>query len=811
LVVAIFDQEAKMRPTRKQLMWSLWMVLSSALCLMSAAAWAATAKTVHEFSPLSHGAQSFANLILDPAGNLYGTTAYGGRFLEGTVFEMVRNEDGQWVEKVIHEFEVGTVDGQNPVDGLAIDANGNLYGITPGGGSGGYGVVFELSPSQSGSWTESILYNFSAGADGGEPNGSLLFDRAGNLYGTTNYGGAFGAGTVYELSPSSNGWSETVLYSFTGGSDGSNPGIGVVMDAAGHLYGATQFSNVSYYDDGPGVLFELSPSNTGWTETVLYTFRSAYPVSPPSLAMDGSGNLYGAGSQESEVFELSPSAGGQWMETFLHYFGAPGDGSRPAGVVLDGHGNLFGTTQAGGKGLGCYNGCGTVYELTPDGGGRWKEKILHNFRNLADGMEPQSSVVLNAAGNVFGTTWQGGTGFGTVFQLSTNDGEHWKKSSHYDFRGTDGGDSKAGMTADSSGALYGTTLTGGVYGFGAVFKLDRTNGHWLESLIYSFTGGSDGGKPSSGVIFDNAGNLYGTTSGCVASYGCGTVYELSQSNHGWKETTLYSFPQYSCCVSDLVFDKDGNLYGTTSDGGSKGTGTVFELTQMGNGLWSETTLHAFPQDKNDGFYPMAGLVLDDRGNIYGTTYQGGIYGGGIVFKLAAQSRNETVLHAFGQSSDGSDPWGTLVFDSGNLYGTTVGGPNYSAGAVFELSPPLRSSDWTEKLIHVFAGAPDDGSTPMAGLVLDGAGNLYGTTTRGGNSEAYWCFEGCGIVFELSPGQGDTWEERILYNFTGALDGLGPQGVPVFGLDGALYGTTPQGGLQNGYYEQGAGTIYQIKP
>ena len=799
-----------MRPTRKRLTGWMWIVLSLVLFLMSAAERSATARTVHEFSPLSHGANPSANLISDSAGNLYGTTAKGGRYLEGTVFEIVENADGQWIEKVIHEFRLGTIDGQNPVDGLSIDAHGNLYGITPVGGTNSYGVVFELSPSQSGQWTESILYNFSGGGDGGDPNGSLLFDRAGNLYGTANFGGAYGAGVVYELYPSSNGWSEIVIYSFTGGSDGSNPGVGVVMDGAGNLYGATQYTNVTRNGSGPGILFELSPSNSGWTEKVLYTFQSVLPVAPPSLVMDGLGNLYGAGSYEDTVFELSPSASGQWIETFLHYFGAPGDGSGPAGVVFDNNGNLFGTTAYGGTGPGCYYGCGTVYELTPDGNGHWTEKILHSFGNPADGMEPVSSVLLNAAGNVFGTTSEGGTGFGTVFELSTNDGKHWKKSLKYDFPGTDGSTSTAKMSADRSGVLYGTTTSGGAYGFGSVFTLTQTDGRWISELIYSFTGGNDGGSPRSGVIFDDTGNLYGSTSsGGDPDCGCGTVYMLMQSNRSWRETTLYSFPQHTGGVSDLVKDKHGNLFGTADQGGP-GAGIVFEVSPFGNGEWKEATLHNFGSG-SDGYYPMSGVILDDQGNLYGTTYEGGTYGGGIVFELAAGTWNETVLHEFNRTGDASAPWGALIFVNGSLYGTTIAGPTSGAGAVFELSPPLQSTGWTEKLLYVFAGPPNDGSTPFAGLVPDVAGNLYGTTAEGGTGSAELCGEGCGTVFELSPGSEGKWQEKVLYNFTGGVDGLSPQSSPVFGRDGALYGTTPEGGAQNGTFQQGAGTVYQIRP
>jgi uncharacterized repeat protein (TIGR03803 family) len=332
---------------------------------------------------------------------------------------------------VLHSFGNGT-DGATPQGSLIFDAAGNLYGTTYSGGSAYEfgGTVFELSPAEGSGWTETVLHSFSNNLiDGLNPSpGSLIFDAAGNLYGTTNNGGSYAieGGIVFELSPSLSGiWTETILHTFGNGSDGRYPNAGVIFDAAGNLYGTTVMGGTAYYYGG--TVFELSPGASGvWAETILRSFGNSGtdPYSPfGGVIFDFDGSLYGTtaggGYGWGTVFELSPSASGNWKLKMLHGFGKGTDGSEPnAGVIFDDAGNLYGTTLYGGSYGGNESG-GIVFELSPTAGSAWTEKVLHNFGNGKDGDIPNfGSLIFDAAGNLYGATKSGGAYYaGTVFKI----------------------------------------------------------------------------------------------------------------------------------------------------------------------------------------------------------------------------------------------------------------------------------------------------------------------------------------------------------------------------------------------------------
>jgi uncharacterized repeat protein (TIGR03803 family) len=338
-----------------------------------------TEKVLHEFNPNGKGgANPSASLIFDASSDLCGTANEFGIHNSGTAFKLIPAEGGRWSESVLHPFNAGNgKDGSDPQAGLISDAAGNLYGTTVGGGTHGGGVVFELSPTAGGGWKETVLHDFSHyGKDGSYPWAGLVRDAAGNLYGTTSFGGTFDWGTVFELSPKAGGgWNETVLHSFNGNvrTDGYNPMAGLILDGAGNLYGTTYFGGAF----GVGTIFELSPKATGgWKETVLHSFNNngTDGYSPQAgLIFDTAGNLYGTtliGGSGSctyygscgTVFELTPQANGSWTERVLHSFNNDGtDGYWPyAGLALDASGNLYGTTWSGGA-----LGNGTVFEVTP--------------------------------------------------------------------------------------------------------------------------------------------------------------------------------------------------------------------------------------------------------------------------------------------------------------------------------------------------------------------------------------------------------------------------------------------------------------
>ncbi|HEX4158884.1 MAG TPA: choice-of-anchor tandem repeat GloVer-containing protein [Rhizomicrobium sp.] len=369
--------------------------------------------------------------------------------------------------------------------------------------------------------------------------------------------------------------------------------------------------------------------------------------------------------------------------------------------------------------------------------------VLHVFRGGSDGEYPSSGVIEDAAGNLYGMTGHGG------------------------------------------GGCYG-------YGCGIVFRLAPDG---KESVVYVFDGGSDGYIPSGGLIADAAGNLYGTTEygggqGCSGGYGCGTVFRLAPNG---SEIVLYAFAgtkDGAQPVAGLIEDAAGNLFGTTLAGGGNGCqengdgcGTVFEIAPDA----TETLLYKFTGG-NDGGNPLGSLIADSSGNLYGTTYEGGSYGYGAVFKLAPGGA-ETVLHAFASGRDGANPGCGLIRDkAGNLYGTTFDGGPHNRGTVFRLAP-----DGTETVLYAFA-ARSDGYNPSGGVTRDKAGDLYGTTGLGGVNRR-------GTVFKLAP----DGTETVLYAFG---KGAGGGNYPGFGVirdkHGYLYGTTANGGGNND------GAIFRLK-
>jgi len=355
------------------------------------------------------------------------------------------------------DFDGSYPDGAQPTSSLTPDGAGNFYGTTADGGLWGYGTVFELSPN-GGGWNETVIYSFCPSPklgcpDGWQPLSAVIFDKAGNLYGTAYQGGEHGYGTVFELSPSETGWTQTVLYSLPGGSGGAYPINGLIFDAVGNLYGTTFAPG-----GAEGTVFTLSPAGGGWTGQIIYNM-GANQGTIGGLAIDAAGNIFGV--SDTTAFKLSSDGNGTWTPTIIHTFaGAPKDGASPQGnPVLDGEGNLYGATWGGGR----YN-YGTVYELVAGKKGKWTERILHSFKNAPkDGGWPAAGVIFDPAGNIYGTTEYGGKyEAGSVYELTPIAGkDSYKEKVLWSFDVTDGYAPVAGLILDSAGNLYGTTCCGG--------------------------------------------------------------------------------------------------------------------------------------------------------------------------------------------------------------------------------------------------------------------------------------------------------------------------------------------------------------
>jgi uncharacterized repeat protein (TIGR03803 family) len=442
-----------------------------------------------------------------------------------------------------------------------------------------------------------------------------------------------------------------------------------------------------------------------------------------------------------------PTASAEWKEKVLYSFQGGSDGQTPTGgVVFDKARNLYGANTWGGD-LNCLSeGCGTVFQVSPPSqkGGPWTETVLHAFHGpfngAGDGFNPLGGTIIDAQGNLYGTTSVGGNGpcvllgshvgCGMVYELSppAQKGGPWTETILYNFQGgTDGYVPMGDLVFDKHGNLYGATWYGGGKGTncnefyggncGIVFELSppkQKGGAWTEEILHRFAGvtagkqAGDGADPNGGLVLDGNGAVYGTTyfggtaTGECGTVGCGTVYNLvppTKKGGAWKEKILWRFngSNGGGPYAGVTFHQDGDLYGTTVGGGNNGGGTVFELVPGTSGAWTETVLYRF-RDGTDGANPDTGVVFDTHGDLYATAYRG---------------------------------------DGNSVYGD-----------VFALKPPGRKGEyWSFAILHGFNGPPD-GAAPAGSLRFDKAGNLFGATQAGGTATA--CQKGCGAVYELEP-------------------------------------------------------------
>lgn len=613
-----------------------------------------------------------------------------------------------------------------------------------------------------------ILKSFSNdGADGSSPQAPLISDGAGYLYGTTASGG--GWGTVFKIKQ--DGTDFAVLHSFASSpADGARPVGGLTLDANGSLYGTTL----------AGTIFKLRTDGTGFE--LLYKFGAGSSGWPPldgdeplaGLVLDSAGHLYGTTSiggthGGGTVFRVGTD--GSDFSVLANLGDDTGQGANPsAGLVLDAAGNLYGTFPKGGA----WN-HGAVFKVRTDGTGF---AVMHDFTGGQDGGSPLASLILDDAGHLYGTTSMGGAyyGGGTVFRLGTDgSGFTTLHSFNYTVIGeSDGFAPRASLILDSSGNLYGTVSGGGASaGNGAVFTL-RIDGSGFTFLHDFANDGSEGGTPLASLCLDGGGTLVGTTS-MAGARGGGTVFSVRTD--GTRFFVAHSFggalQEGARPKAGLALDGE-TLYGATEYGGAGDTGTEFTLRTDGSGF---SVLHSF----GNGFYlganPVAALTLEGPYDIYGATRSGGPMGGGALFWVGGLWPS---MHVFaGPPGDGAAPTGSLCADEyGVVYGTTEAGGASNLGTIFVLNPHSSPDGYT--LLHNFSGL--DGSAPYAGLVRDGAGNLYGTTTAGG---AF----GLGTVFMMNR---DGTGFVVLHSFAGP-DGASPYGGLIFADADTLVGTSSAAG------------------
>jgi uncharacterized repeat protein (TIGR03803 family) len=670
----------------------------------------------------------------------------------------------------LHSFSVFP-NGSDPLAGLVQGSDGNFYGTTSSGGTngGGYGTIFEVTTNG----VATVLYEFTGGSDGANPQAGLVLNtNDGNFYGTTYGGGDYGPGTVFQITPDG---TFTSLYSFTGGDDGGNPRAALVLGGDGNLYGTTQYGGSNYN----GTVFQIT---TDGTLTSLYSFTGgddgANPEAALVLVQGGEENYfcgttqYGGANGDGTIFLITTSG----FLNPLYAFGS---------VKQTNVSSYLSTYHCGGTNFGI---------------------ITNYYTNIidVDGSSP-NGLVLGLDGNLYGTTQYGGyNGSGTVFQFTTDD----TLTTLYSFTGGSyGANPQAALVQGLDGIFYGTTQYGGDNGYGTVFNI-TTDG--TLTGLYSFTGGYDGANPQAALAQASDGNFYGTATGGgvgIGSGGNGTVFEIATNG---AFAAVYAFPGANDGqnANAMAHGSDGSFYGTTYSGGDNGYGTVFNITTDG----TFTSLYSFTGGY-DGGNPSAALVQGSDGNFYGTTENGGDNYDGDVFQIMPDG-TLTSLYSFTGGNDGSGPQAALVQGGdGSFYGTTPSAGANGDGTVFKITSngqfsTLYEFGSVEQVINVtsytnvnYCGITNitystnymalDGSSPN-GLVLGFDGNFYGTTSGGGTY-------GNGTVFQITPNGSFT----SLYSFTGGNDGSSPLTSLVQGGDGNFYGTTQYGGTY------GYGNVFQI--
>ena len=601
--------------------------------------------------------------------------------------------------KTLYNFAGATSDGATPYAGLLIGTGNVLYGTTTSGGTSKHGIVFSLSPptSPGGSWTEAVLHSFKGGTkDGANPYlGALVADANGVLYGTTEYGGAANKGVVFSLTPPASeggSWTEDVLYAFAGGNDGANPFAGLTMDSSGVLYGTTSAGGPS----GSGTVFSLTPPASqggSWTEEVIYSFTGfGDGATPYAGVVIGTGETlygtttYGGAANDGTIYALTPPAsqGGAWTKTTLYSFSGLTDGAWPAATVIGSGGVLYGTTQAGGT-----SGRGTVYSLTPPAsqGGSPSEAVLYNFTGGLDGFAPYSSLTVN-----------------------------------------------------SSGILYGTTEFGGHSGTGVIFSMTPpavSGGSWTESVLYSFTGLSDGGWPVANVVIGTGGLLYGVTSSGGTSPN-GTAYQFTVASY----TISGKVTLGGSGLSGVTVTLSGSQTGTSTTDGSGN----YSFTLQAGGTYTIT-----PSLAGYAFTPSSQTFNNLSAN------QTVDFTAVPTYTISGQvTLSGSGLSGVTMTLSGSQSGSTTTDTSGNYSFTVPGSGSYTitpSWASYTFTPPSKTFNNLSgnQVANFVATAPTytiSGQVTLSGSALSGvtmtlSGSQSGSTTTDGSGNYSFSVQGGG--------------------------------------------------------------------
>jgi uncharacterized repeat protein (TIGR03803 family) len=732
-----------------------------------------TYQRLKSFGKPASGVTPYSGLIQGTDGALYGTTQAGGSIGGGTVFKV--NADGTGFS-VLKNLDPSTT-GYNPYGSLVQGADGALYGTALYGGSDGGGTVFKLNTDGTGF---AVLKNLDYSTTGYYPYGTLIQGTDGALYGTALYGGSFGTGTAFKLNTDGTGFS--VLVDFDYSNNGGYPYAGLKAGTDGKLYGVASEGGSNYY----GTVFTLDTDGSGFTvlKNLDYFTSGGFPLGS-ELLQGADGTLYGTTSQGGSsyygtVFKLNPDGTGFSVLKGDFDYSTTG-ASLAAGLKLGTDGALYGTARAGGS-----DGYGTLYKLNTDGTGF---TVLKNFTN-ADGASPEGGELTQATdGTLYGTTPFGGSsGYGTAFKLNT-DGTGFSVFLNFSYAANSaesGGYPYAGVVMGIDGALYGTTSQGGSNDGGTVFRMNTDGTGFV--VVKNLNPATEGSAPYGNLIQGTDGGLYGTTSQ-GGSNGYGTLFRFATDETGFSVVASFDLATTGGNpFAGLKQGTDGALYGTTSRGGIGGYGTVFKVNTNGTGF---TVLKAFDYSTTGGYLYWGGLIQGTDGALYGTASQGGSGGGGTVFKLNTNGTGFTVLKNFDDyATTGLNLYtGLMQGADGALYGTTNSGGSLGAGTLFKLNTNGTGFSVLANLDGTMTGGYNQGG----GLVQATDGTIFGTALYGGSG-------GQGTLYQLNA---DGTDFSVQFNFEGSASGSYPFGSLIRGTDGFLYSTTLQGG------DVGFGTVFRI--
>ncbi|MDE2126674.1 MAG: VCBS repeat-containing protein [Armatimonadetes bacterium] len=733
---------------------ALTTVAAVALAVLPTIALGQTLSTLHSFTQTFPTASVPVALTQATDGNFYGVSTAGGPGGLGTVFQVTGG-----TVNVLHTF--GGFDGSSP-DGQLLQArNGYLYGTTQTGGSDNDGVIFRISLSG----TFQVLHNFTGG-DGTGPQGALLQLTGGNIVGTAATGGANGQGVVFSMSPTG---SYRVIYSFkTGATDGQNPSGGVVLANDLNLYGVTYSGGAN----GDGSIYSVSSAGT---ETLVHSFTGADGSNPGGTLLIDGGVMYGTaafGGALGDGSFFSVTTGHTF--TLLYSFGTvANDGFEPSGLVLGTNGKLYGVCGFGGT-----NGVGTLFSVTTAG----VELPAVQFNEASSGFgAPNSDVGLCVAtgGLMYGVAINGGTGnLGGVFNSDVNGAV--TVVAQFAYNSTDGSAPSGALSLLSDGTLIGLTTGGGLQNSGVLYDTSEQG-----ALTYPYSFASAGGalyNPVGRIALNSSGTKFGM--GELGLSGAGGIWALTPAG-GFTTPGVFNFTK-GAAPTGLITDGTGNLFGTTSEGGASGDGTIFEIPVAG-GI---TILHSFTGATTDGGLPEGNLLLASDGRLYGTTEFGGTNNLGTVYRINTSGGSFTLVHSFA-GTDGEYPvTGLFAAADHYLYGATSAGGSGGNGTVFRVTTTLFFGDF-----HDFASSGLEGMNPDMGLSQAPDGYLYGTTPAGGSA-------GGGTIYRLDSAGGLT----VSHNFSSAVDGSAPAGPLTLAANGDFYGTTRTGGPNS----TSAGTLFRLR-